>query len=337
MYASRILIVEVNWLGDVLFSTPFIRVVRNNFPDAFIACVVAPGIKAALEGNPNVNEIIIYDEKGADKGIFAKVNFIKKLKNYNFDTVFFLHRSFTRALLTRLAGIKNRIGYYTFKRGFLLTQALKPPKINSLHRVKFYLGILEAIGLETDNKGCDFFIGEEDLKWAGNFVKAERFVVFNPGGNWLPKRWPVDNFMALGRLLLEKFNGKIRIVITGASKDARLAENINQALGGRAISARGKASLKQTAAIFKKSGLVISGDSGPLHIAVAVGANAIGIFGPTSPFITGPYGADGKKTIILYKKNDCNIPCYNDTCDNFKCMSNITPEEVFKSAEEFLK
>lgn len=333
---KRILIVNVNWLGDVLFSTPFIRAVRKNFTNAYIACMAVPRCREVLEGNPYLDKIIIYDA-GAN-GVWGNINFVKQLKAYDFDTVFLLHRSFTRAFLARLAGINNRIGYYTFKRGFLLTQKPKPPKINSLHRAKFYLGLLEAVGLETDNKGCDFFISEKDSSWADNFFKdkgkmpGQMPVVFNPGGNWLPKRWPMRNFIELGKLFLSKFRDNVKIIITGASKDAELAGEINKALGNSAIISCGIVNLKQTAAIFKKSSLVISSDSGPLHIAVSVGANVIGIFGPTSPFITGPYNADEKKVVVIHKNTGCKIPCYKADCSDYKCMKAITPEEVFEAA-----
>lgn len=335
MYAKRILIVEVNWLGDVLFSTPFIRSVRKNFPEAFIACMVVPGCKTVLDGNPNINEIIIYNER-------ENMEFVKKLRGYNFDTVFFLHRSFTRAFLVWLAGIKQRIGFYTLKRGFLLTQKPRPPKINAQHRAKFYLGLLEAVGLEIDSAGCDFFVSGDDLQWADNFLKKEsvvpgdKIIALNPGGNWLPKRWPRDNFSAIGKLFLSNY-ADARIIITGALKDVSLAGDINKALGGEVIITCGKASLKQTAAIFKRSSLVISNDSGPFHIAVSVGAKAIGIYGPTSPFLTGPYNADKSKVLVLYKKNNCNIPCYDNKCKNFTCMTDITPKEVFEAAQGLLK
>ncbi len=169
---GRILIVEVNWLGDVLFSTPFIRALRNNFPQAYIACMAVPRCREVLEGNPNINEIIIYDEAGRHKGIFGKARFVSQLKKYNFDTVFLLHRSFTRTLLCFLAGIPGRIGYGFIKRNFLLTKIIRCPK-EALHRADFYLGLLKSQGLSADDKGCDFFISQKDLNWAQDYLNNE--------------------------------------------------------------------------------------------------------------------------------------------------------------------
>ncbi|MCX5714860.1 MAG: glycosyltransferase family 9 protein, partial [Candidatus Omnitrophica bacterium] len=119
---ERILVFNVNWLGDVLFSTAVIRNIRYNFPDAYIACVIPSRCYAVLKGNPHLDEVIIYDEHDRHKGLAEKIRFITFLKAKKFDMVFLLHRSLTRALIARLAGIKERIGYYTKKRGFLLTK-----------------------------------------------------------------------------------------------------------------------------------------------------------------------------------------------------------------------
>ncbi|OIO78911.1 MAG: lipopolysaccharide heptosyltransferase II [Candidatus Omnitrophica bacterium CG12_big_fil_rev_8_21_14_0_65_43_15] len=323
MQVKRILIAEVNWLGDVLFSTPFIRAVRNNFPDAHIACMIMPRIREILEGNPYINEIITYDEKN--------------LKKRKFDMAFLLHRSFSRALAMYMAGIPERIGYYTFKRSLLLTEKPKPPDALSMHRAEFYLGLAKSVGLKTDNKGCDFFISKQDSVWAATVIQPGRkTVIFNPGGNWMPKRWSKENFIELGRILLSEFKDNIRIVLSGSAKDVELAQEINSALQNKAIITCGKTTLKQSAALFKKSDLVISADSGPLHIAVSVGAKAIAIFGPTSLKITGPYKADKDRVVTFCKDMDCRIPCYNDKCADYKCMAAITPKEVFETAKRLL-
>ena len=107
---KRVLIFNVNWLGDVLFSSAAIRNIRRNFPDSFIACIIPSRCYPVLKGNPNLDEIIIFDEKDRHKGVFTQLDFVRQLKDKQFDIVFLLHRSFTRALMCRLAGIPRRIG-----------------------------------------------------------------------------------------------------------------------------------------------------------------------------------------------------------------------------------
>ncbi len=145
---KRILIVNVNWLGDALFSTPAIRAIKNRYPDCFLACMVVPRVKEALERNPYLDELIIFDERLVHRSFWAKVKFIFQLREKKIDTVILFHRSFTRALICHLAGIKERIGYYTKKRSWLLTKSLNCPNRDSLHRVDYFLNLLSLIGIE---------------------------------------------------------------------------------------------------------------------------------------------------------------------------------------------
>ena len=137
---KRILIINVNWLGDVLFSTPFIRAIRKKFPTSYIACMVVQRCKPMLELNPNIDEIIIYDEDSGYRSILGKIRLIKFLRFKRFDAAFILHRSFTRALIAFLSGIKRRIGYNAKKRKILLTDAVKLPS-RDIHKVDYFLNI----------------------------------------------------------------------------------------------------------------------------------------------------------------------------------------------------
>ncbi|MCX5685847.1 MAG: glycosyltransferase family 9 protein, partial [Candidatus Omnitrophica bacterium] len=137
---NRILIVEVNWIGDVLFSTPFIRAVREAHPDGYIACLLHPRCREMLEDNPRLDEIIIYDEEGAHKGLAGKIKLIAHLRKKNFDTAFLLHRSFTKALVAKLAGAEKIIGYPTKKRAILLTSPVEEPQ-EEIHKVEYFLNV----------------------------------------------------------------------------------------------------------------------------------------------------------------------------------------------------
>ena len=220
---KRILIFNVNWLGDVLFSTAAIRNIRRNFPDSFIACVIPSRCYPILKENPNLDEVIIFDEKDRHKSIFKKFNFMLSLKNRKFDIVFLLHRSFSRALICRLAGIPERIGHYTRKRGFLLTKKIFPPAVDSLHRIDYYLDVVERGGFRVEDRYLEFYYTDSDLERVRGFlkehsIKKEDFlVVINPGGNWLLKRWPKEYWAQLSDELIEKFNAKV--IISGGDKE----------------------------------------------------------------------------------------------------------------------
>lgn len=333
---KRVLIFNVNWLGDVLFSSASIRNIRRNFPDSFIACVIPSRCYPVLKGNPNLDEIIIFDEKDRHKGVFTQLDFVRQLKDKQFDIVFLLHRSFTRALMCRLAGIPRRIGYSTHKRAFLLTDKIEIPKKDSMHRIDFYLNIIEKAGFKVEDRYTEFFIADEDVKFVEEFLNkqgvggSEFLVAINPGGNWLPKRWPREYWSELADRLISGLGAKV--VITGSHNDLSLAEHIKAKMKERPLIACGVFNIKQLGALARRADIFITADTGPMHIANAVGAkNIIAIFGPTSPLITGPYPL--KNVIVLKKDVGCKIPCYEVKCKDNRCMKAVTPEGVFREIE----
>lgn len=332
MNTQRILIFNVNWLGDVLFSTAVIRNIRRRFPESFVACVIPSRCYPVLKGSPHLDEIIIFDEKDRHKGVLAKLKFARLLKNRRFDTVFLLHRSLSRAFICWLAGIPQRIGYYTKKRGFLLTKKIIAPAVDALHRIDYYLNIIEQAGLRPEDRYPEFFIDERDIKFADAFLSRQsigkdRFLAgINPGGNWLPKRWPKEYWAELADKLISLFYAKV--IITGSPADISLAEDIRGLMKEEPVIACGF-NLKQSAALFKRLDLFISADSGPLHIANAVGAKKIiALFGPTCAAITGPY--PDRNVIVLSKDVGCKLPCYMVDCKDNRCMKEISVEDVIK-------
>jgi len=332
---KRILVFNVNWLGDVLFSSAVLRNIRQNFPDSYLACIIPSRCYPVLKDNPNLDEIVIFDEKDRHKSVLAKLGFISYLKNKRFDTVYLLHRSLSRAFICWMAGIPERIGYYSKKRGFLLTKKITPVAMDGLHRIDYYLNIIEKAGLRVEDRFTDFFIKDEDRDYSARFlvdkgVARDNFLVgINPGGNWLLKRWPKEYWAILADMLIEKL--KARVIITGGLADIDLARQIQALMKEKPIIACGQFNLKQFAGLAKELNLFISADSGPLHIANAVGSkNIIAIFGPTSTRVTAPYPL--KNVVILQKDTGCRIPCYKVNCNDSRCIRAITPEEVFREA-----
>jgi len=335
---KRILIVNVNWLGDVLFSTAVIRGLREKFPGAHIACMVVPRCREILDSNPRLNEIIIYDERGEHRGLLGTLRFIYRLSTKNFDTAILLHRSFTRALILFLAGIPLRIGYRTPKRTWLLTDALRPPAQLLLHRVDYYLNAAAPLGIDLANRQYEFFVSGRNRKKALALLEHEGIrhsdllAALNPGGNWEPKRWPKEKFARLADELAGQLG--VKVVITGSQRDAGLADGIASLAGKRPVNLCGRTTLKELACVFERANLVIANDSGPMHIGVAMGATTIALFGPTSPDITGPIGKG--RFAVLHKSKGCEIPCYDTSCADYRCMEAITVEDVMKSARELL-
>lgn len=338
--ANRIVIFNVNWVGDVLFSTATIRNIRLNYPKSFIACIIPSRCYPVLKGNPHLDEIIIYDEKDRHKSFLDKAQFVQLLKSKRFDTAFLLHRSFTRALICRLAGIPQRVGYHTKKRAFLMNSKIIAPDRDAMHRIDYYLNVIEKAGLKVQDRYTEFFIDEEDGSAVREFLRKQSVgendfvVVLNPGGNWLPKRWPKEYWAILADKLISEYGASV--VITGGSSDISLVTDIKSLMREKPVVACGVFNLKQLAALCKRSDLFVSADTGPLHIANAVGAKKIiAIFGPTSPAVTGPYPL--VNTVILQKDVGCKVPCYITRCQDNRCMKAVTPADILKQVERKTK
>ncbi len=332
---KKILVVNVNWVGDVVLSTPVFKALKDNYPEAFISCLAVPRVREILERSPGVDRIISYDEKGIHKTPWAKLKLIAALRREHFDAAFILHRSLTRALLIFLAGIPQRIGYATKNRGWLLTRRIFEP-VGSLHRSDYYLKVIEAFNIRVNDRICELKPGPrdkniEDMLRGNGITEKDFLVVVHVGGNWDLKRWPQDNFALLIKQLASRYQAKI--VIPGTREDIGLAQEIARASGIDPVLLAGKTNLKELMTLMERADLVISSDSGPVHIANSLGVDVVGIFGPTRPEVTAPRGKG--RVFILQKDVGCNRhPCYFLQCPDNVCMQAITVQDVLETIEK---
>ena len=207
-----------------------------------------------------------------------------------------------------------------------------------MHRIDYYLNIIEKAGLKVEDRYLEFFIDDKDVKFVDEFLNKKSIgkdgflVAINPGGNWLPKRWPEVNWAILADKLITEFGA--RVIITGSYTDIYTAQKIRDLMKEKPIIASGVFNLKQLGALCKRLDLFITADTGPLHIANALGAKRIiALFGPTSPEITGPYPL--KNTAILSKDIGCKVPCYVVRCKDNRCMKAVTPEDVIEKIRKW--
>jgi heptosyltransferase II len=336
----KILIIEPNWLGDVIFTTPAFKAVKQSYPESFLAVVVAPRAAPILENNPYIDKIFKLDEKKEEKGIFSKINFIKKIKPYQFDKAILFHRSFTKTLLIYLSRVKEIIGYGYKKRSMLLTRKISPLEKDSVHKQDYYLNVLEKSGLVITDKNCQIYLKDdekEDIKKVvpqTNLLKNNYLIGLNPFSNWPPKNWPLYNYQKLIEKILYKYPNSI-FFLTSKNKQKKLTLLASQ-FREKVIDLCGKTTLRQLACLYIHLDLVISGDSGPLHLAGAVGTKFIGIYGPTSPSCTKPINK--AKGYILFKNDICPVPCYQKNCPiQYRCIKKIKPNNVFGCLQELLK
>lgn len=331
---NKILVVNVNWLGDAVFSTPVFKALKKAYPHAHITCLCVPRVKEVLSYCPYVDKIIIYDEHNKHRFFWRKWKLVRYLRKENFDAAFLLHRSLTRSLLAYFAGIPLRIGFGKFK-GLLTHPLVMNPE--GLHRSDYYLKILESYGIKVHDRLCELRIKLEDMQSINVKLKnagiglSDQYVVLNIGGNWELKRWNSDSFSHLAKRLSQELG--ISIVFSGSEKDREESQRIFKGAGIKAVVLAGETSLGESLALYQRSLAVISGDSGPLHLAHSVGANVIALFGPTRPEITGPRGRG--KAEILFREIGCNkAPCYLLSCTNNVCMQSVMVDDVFKAFQK---
>jgi heptosyltransferase II len=333
---NRILVINVNWIGDVIFSSPVFAALKRSYPQAEVSCLAVPRVKEVLDCIPSIDQVLIYDERGSDRTPWAKWALIQRLRQKRFDAVFILHRSLTRALLAALAGIPRRFGYDEKGRGFLLTDPVAPVPC-PIHRSDHYLRVVESAGIRVDDRTCALrppsaaVHAVQSLLSAGSIRPGEPFIVVNPGGNWDLKRWPEKNYVRLINALSCEFG--YPIVLSGSPADVDLAERIAQGSTRRPVVLAGRTNLKELMALMQLSHFVVSADSGPLHLASSVGARGVGIFGPTRPEITGPRGKGNFK--VLIKDVGCNRqPCYHLQCPDNICMRSISEHEIIDALRQ---
>ncbi len=334
---NSILVISVNWLGDVVFSTPVYHALKGQYPRARIVAMGVPRVADVLALCPDIDEVMVYDEDGYDRPLVRKGSIIREIKKRKFDSAFILRRSFSRTLLTALAGVPVRVGFGGPGWHGLLTTSVDPKGMEDLHRSDGYLRVVESADVPVRDRVCRLKVGEDDIRIARHWLSTrgvggkERLIALNTGGNWAPKQWPLERFADLARAIEQKGLG--RVVLPGAPKDLDRVTRISELSGGSPVIAAGETSLRDLAGIMSQMDVVVSADSGPLHLANALGTDVIGLFGPTSPEITGPRGAG--KSVVIQKDVGCNrAPCYFFECKESRCMAAIEVKDVLEAVAQ---
>ncbi len=322
MKKEKILVFTKNWLGEVIFESPALKAIKSAFPDSELVCVAPKRCQAILENYPYVDHVLPFDEKKKERSFREKWARVREWRSEGFTRAFIFHRSFTRVLLTWLAGIPYRAGFRTKGRGFFLTHGVALPPAG-LHDTDYYLHPLKQLGLPAElGTPCEFYYSNHDevrmlrtLQRLG--IAKNDFFVFHTGANWEPKRWPSEKFLELIQLLQARESTPVLLTGTPDDKD-RVADLVKSAqeAGLVAHSLAGETSLGELGALFSFARAVVSNDSGPLHIAGGVGAKTVALFGPTDPKKTGPRGRG--RTVLIQKTR----------------MEDIEPQEVIRALEK---
>lgn len=329
---------NVNWIGDVLFSTPAIRAIKKRYPKSFLACLVPKRCVNILNNNPYLDEIIVGEDRAPFYALFKHMRMISALRQRRFDSAIFFHRSKTRVLWAWLAGVRERVGYQDPGKKRLLTKSCPRPG-TEIHKTDYFLRLLEFLGIPADGREPDFYPRKEALPELAELLRGhgilpeDKYIVVHPGGNWDLKRWPSSYFSEWIRLFIKRSNWKV--ILCGTISEESLCKKIlSEVQNPKVISFCGKTSIDTLALLLKNAELLVSNDSGPIHLAASQGTEIIGLFGPTTPALTGPISRG--RSLILRKDVGCEIPCYFRSCDHRVCMEWLKPEEVHENTLKFL-
>jgi heptosyltransferase-2 len=321
----------VNWVGDTVLSYPTVQQLKILFPDSHLAILIPSYLADLWKTFPYVDEIIPFQKKGGVGSIWEDINLSQSLKERNFDLALILPRSFGSAFLMYLARIPIRVGYRDEGRSLFLTHGIRRKKeFLHAHRVHYYQKLIEPLG-KAENFPCPrIFLREEDRRWADQTLKdlgiseGKPLIGINPGATYgLAKCWYPDRFGELGKRVAEKWQS--RVLLFGKEEERPIVDEIRRHLGTKGIDLTGKTNLLQLAALLERCTLLVTNDTGTMHVAAAVGTRVIALFGSTPPLTTGPWGDDH----VVVRKDVACSPCWKRVCPtDHRCMELITVDEV---------
>lgn len=329
----KILIIKPSAIGDVVHTLPILNLLRRRFPSAKISWLLTPACVGLLDGHPQLDEIILFDRRRFGKSwrdlsaASELISFAADLRARKFDLVIDLQGLLRSGWLTWQTGAAARVGFANAREfaSLAYTHRVKV-STDEQHAIERYLSIAEALGCGRTPVEFTFATDSADRDFATTLLAGmDRFAVLLPGTNWATKRWPVEYFAELVQPLREKWN--LQTVIAGGPDVQPLAAKIP---GARDLT--GKTNLRQLTALLESAAIVIANDSGPMHIASALGKRLVTLFGPTNPTRTGPYGRPDTVTRIDIP---CS-PCYSRTCSHQSCMQWLTPQIVLRQIEHAL-
>ena len=314
-----------NWLGDCVMATPLLAALRAAYPESSITAMCRGGVAALLERDPAIDTIFRFKRHSLLSRDSSEV--VESLRSGQYDVALLLPNSFSSAWLAWQAGIPRRIGYTNWARAMLLTDKVRLPR-RSEHLVESYMRLLTPLGVPPSKEGTRLFVGEEERQAA-----AERFGVvapaigFNVGAAYGPaKRWLPERYREVGAALLEA-DPSLTLLFFGDSSMRSLIDEVTSGLSERARNLAGETSLREYMALLTLCERFVTNDSGPMHMADALGVQTVALFGSTSPERTGPY--NGSR--VLYADVVCS-PCYRRTCPvDFRCMKRLTVDAVLES------
>jgi heptosyltransferase II len=330
---KKICVVRLGGFGDILITTPTIRAIAAHYNTTAIDYIVAPNNADALTGTPYIRTVIPFNKR-TDTTLATFPAFLKQLKAARYDLFLNFQPSVKTELMALASGASQRIR-------FRKDQALQPATGKMLHAIDDFGKEVLRLGITVTDRQMDFVIPDDARVSAARLLTEHQllpdqpFVAVNPGASHSVNRWPAAQFAGLFQQLAQKLP-HVGCVLLGGPDDRALAEQIATLAGMPVANLAGKMRFKELGAVLERASVLVTGDTGPQHIAAAVGTPLVSLFGPADPDRTGPI--DVPALVVFNDSLDC-VPCRSRTCrrGDLACMNQLSVERVLDAIERRMR
>ena len=334
---KKILVTFLMHLGDLTLTTPFIHALRKAAPDAHITFLADEKLKDVVLHNPYLDEVITVDKKGRDNSLLALMACARRLSKMDFDIVINLHPNERCSFICALTKTGLRVGAtHTM---FRPLWDIHIPLDRTIHAADMYLDVLHELGVkELEHNGLEIFPSAEHIQQAENFWRnngvfaTDRLVGFNIGSAVVTKRWAPERFAQVADTLAEK---GYKPVFFGGTMDEEMVQEAVALMKTTPVVATGAFTIGALAAAMRRCSLIITNDSGPMHVAISQKVPIVAMYGPSSPKLYGPYTQDATIVTAVPPCMGC-VTGMKHKCNDMQCMTRLTVEQVIEAAEKML-
>lgn len=346
----NILIVKLSAIGDVIHTLPALNAIRKHYPDAYITWLVEEDAAPLVENHEALDRVLVSKRKRWMKALRSASflstikeisGFIKVLRDTHYDIILDFQALLKSGILIALARGRRKIGFGKglehMEYSYIFLNERIPAVDMEIHALSRGMLLIESLGVPgktieyklpvTDS---EYDMADELLR-QGGVKDGAQVVAINPVAKWGTKLWPAERFAHVADKIIEQYDKEI--VFSGAPEDRSFIDQIISNMENRSINLAGKSTLTVLAALYEKSELVISTDTGPMHLAVAVRTPVVALFGPTAPWRTGPYGSLNN---VVRVEMACS-PCFKRTCETIECMHQIGVHQVMEAVASIVE
>ena len=343
----NILIVKLSAIGDVIHTLPALNAIRKRYPDARITWLVEEDAAPLVKGHTALDRVLVSKRKRWLKGIPGPscVNnmkevyrFLKELRDTRYDLIIDFQGLLKSGILIALCRGRRKIGYGRgmehMECSYVFLNERVPPVDMDNHALMRGMMLLDAIGIPSNEMEYNLPVQDQDrtaldaLLMRHGIRESGLLVAINPVAKWETKLWSDVKFAKLADSLIQQYAASV--VFTGGGEDRGTVQGIISAMEAKAANLAGETTLRTLAALYEKTGFLVSTDTGPMHIAAAMGTPVIALFGPTAPWRTGPFGPDHQ---VIRVGKECS-PCFRRQCSTIRCMEEISVEQVLDGVQK---